>query len=397
MIFYGLLRRLCTAWCGDDAGALQNDLLTGEGGMVSAEPAERVRELARMATVNQEAHPDFVNLLRTGELRAIERAMAEIPVFAQRYQAYLEKFGDRCMNELKLESRTLWDDPLPLLRSIGQLAYHLPIAAANAKSKSDLRLQAEMRVIRALDGKPWRDRIFNWVLKHARNRVRDRENLRFERTRVFGRARQIFRELGRRLYAADLLDDPDDIFCLEVEEILGFAEGTATCTNLRGLAAVRKAEFVRFAQMAPPTERFATYGMVHQGNEFQSLKQAAMGGAGAGALAPSGQDGQCLQGTGCCPGVVRGRARVVTNPLEASLEPGDIVVAEHTDPSWILILPLAAGLLVERGSLLSHAAIVARELGIPAIVALAGVTRWLRDGDWVEFDGSTGVVHKLEE
>ena len=86
---------------------------------------------------------------------------------------------------------------------------------------------------------------------------------------------------------------------------------------------------------------------------------------------------------------------MVRNPLDAELAAGDIVVAEHTDPSWIMILPLAAGLVVERGSLLSHAAIVSRELGIPAVVGLAGAQSWVQDGEWIEVDGSTGVVRKL--
>jgi pyruvate,water dikinase len=60
-----------------------------------------------------------------------------------------------------------------------------------------------------------------------------------------------------------------------------------------------------------------------------------------------------------------------------------------------MLFPSAAGLIVERGSLLSHSAIVAREMGIPAIVSLEGVTRWLKDGDWVELDGGSGVVTKI--
>ena len=70
-------------------------------------------------------------------------------------------------------------------------------------------------------------------------------------------------------------------------------------------------------------------------------------------------------------------------------------MAERTDPGWIMLFPFASGLLIERGNLLSHSAIVAREMGIPAIVAIDGVTRWLHDGDAVEFDGASGVVRKL--
>jgi pyruvate,water dikinase len=86
---------------------------------------------------------------------------------------------------------------------------------------------------------------------------------------------------------------------------------------------------------------------------------------------------------------------LVRDPRSAVVRHGEIIVAERTDPGWIMIFPAASGLLVERGSLLSHSAIVARELGLPTIVSLAGVTAWLNDGDWVEMDGASGSVAKL--
>ena len=92
------------------------------------------------------------------------------------------------------------------------------------------------------------------------------------------------------------------------------------------------------------------------------------------------------------PCVVRGTVRVVKDPRKVHLDEPTILVAERTDPGWIIILPLARALLVERGSLLSHSAIVSRELGIPGIVSIPEVTSWLQDGDEVELDGSTGVV-----
>src|SRR5207237_1591403 len=109
----------------------------------------------------------------------------------------------------------------------------------------------------------------------------------------------------------------------------------------------------------------------------------------------AGPAGDRLQGLGCCPGVVRGPVRVVTDPRRATLNAGDILVAERTDPGWIMLFPSAAGVLVERGSLLSHSAIVSREMGIPSIVALTGVTRWLHDGDLVALEGRPGLVVRL--
>jgi pyruvate,water dikinase len=237
----------------------------------------------------------------------------------------------------------------------------------------------------AIRFRPLRRLLFGWVLRNARARVRDRENLRFERTRLFGRVRAIFVELGRKLHGLDLLADPRDVFYLEVNEILGFIDGTTSGTDLKGLVALRRAEFDRYRKDEPTADRFETRGIVHQGNSFRSREERAV----------AGVDGDRRQGIGCCPGVVRGPVRVITDPRNAVLRKGEILVAERTDPGWIMLFPSASGLLVERGSLLSHSAIVARELGIPAIVALAGVTRWLKDGDEVELDGGSGVVKKL--
>jgi pyruvate,water dikinase len=383
MMFYGVLRRLAGSWCGDREGALQNDLIAGEGGMVSAEPALRLRRLAALAA----ADPALLSTLTAGDRENIDRAIAAVPAFAREYLEYLEKFGERTVNELKLESATLHDDPLPLLRAVGALGVQLsnPAAAAAEDTGDRLRAEARAKVARALAGHPLRRLVFSWVLRHARTRVRDRENLRLERTRLFGRVRRIFLELGRRFQAVNLLDDPRDVLYLEVDELLAFVDGRATTADLRGLAAVRRAEFARYEREPAPDDRFETRGPLHHGHDFRR------------AAAVAAETGDERRGLGCSPGIVRGAVRVVVDPSTVDLQQRSILVAEHTDPGWIMIFPAALGVLVERGSLLSHAAIVSRELGIPAIVSIPGLTRWLRDGDVVEFDGSTGVVRRTTQ
>ncbi len=381
MVFYGLLRKSTAAWCGDTDGTLQNDLLCAEGGMISAEPAKRVRELASLVAGDAPA----VAVLCEGSLPAIERWMETAAEFRARYAAYLGKFGDRCLEELKLESLTLHDEPLTLLRSIGQFARRFGVAGlADAGTDAKLRARAESRVSQSLRGRPLRRLLFRWILRNTRDRVRDRENLRFERTRLFGRVRRIYVELGRRLHAAGRLAEPREVFHLTIEEVLGFVEGTVATTDLAGLAALRQREFAAYRQKPAPADRFATRGAVHLGNPFQAAQAAVP------------REGNALNGLGCCPGIVRARARVITDPRNAMIESGEILVAPRTDPGWIMLFPSAAGLLVEHGSLLSHSAIVAREMGIPAIVSIGGVTAWVRTGDWLEMDGSTGTVRKVD-
>jgi pyruvate,water dikinase len=343
-----------------------------------------MQRLAQLAVADRV----LLDRLATGTLDQILAGLDGQPAFADEYRGYLAKFGDRTVNELKLESITLHDDPLPLFRAVGALAGQIASAggaeATAAPSSGDrLRVKTRQRVAEALARRPFRRLAFQWVLRHARRRVRDRENLRLERTRLFGRVRRIFLELGRRLHALELLDDPRDVLYLEVDEVLAFVDGRSTCTDLRSLATLRKREFDGYEAGPPPDDRFETRGPVYQGHAFRRTHAVA---------AESGDE---RQGLGCCPGVVRGPVRIVTDPRTADLAHRAILVAEHTDPGWIMVFPSALGILVERGSLLSHAAIVARELGIPAIVSIPGVTRWLRDDDWVELDGSTGVVRRV--
>jgi pyruvate,water dikinase len=399
MIFYGALRALSTKWLGDGAGTLQNDLLVGEGEIVSAEPARRLQALAQIAAED----PGLVTVLVERPLGEIQAAFATTPNrrFMAEYDSYLAKFSDRCLDELKLESPTLADDPLMLLRTIGQLAQRQrasriitgsdPMASTEtsaARATDAIRAGAEARVATALRGHPLRRLIFGWVMRQARARVRHRENLRFERTRVFGRVRRIFIEAGKRLAGEGLLAGADDVFYLQVDEVLGVVEGTVTTASLAALADVRRREYDAYRTMAAPADRFETRGAVWVGNRFQA--SAATAASAGDALSEDER-----RGIGCCPGVIEGRAQVIRDPRGVSLAPGDILVAERTDPGWILLFPAAAAVVVERGSVLSHSAIVARELGLPAVVSLPGLTSWLATGDRISVDGSTGVVRRI--
>ncbi len=382
MIFFGALGKAIAKWCGDEVEHLQNDLIADEGGIISIEPVKRIAEIAELV---RRADASLIDrLCDDKDVCLLEWQLLADAETASRYRAYIEKFGDRCLEELKLESSTLADDPSPLLRTIGQTGRRQMSNGGIAKAFHP-RQEAEVKVAGALKNSPLKRLVFNWLLRNARGRVRDRENLRFERTRLFGRVRKIFVEAGRRLVNEGMLKSDRDIFYLTLDEIVGFVEGTGWDLNLITLTQTRAAAFDGFRNSPAPSERFETFGAVNIGNQFIATTKDDV---------TSGDS--VLKGTGCCPGVVRGAIRVIRDPRDAHLRNGEILVAERTDPGWIMLFPAAAGVLVERGSLLSHSAIVARELGIPAIVSIPKLTQRLSDGQIVEMNGSTGTVKVIE-
>jgi len=381
MIFFGVLGGLCGKWLGNKG--LANDLLCGQEGIISVEPARRMRQMAEVAAESD----SFVELLCEGEFPDIPAGIAGQPKFAKAFDDYLEEFGDRCLEELKLESPTLYDDPMPLLRGIGHMARRAkesPRIEKDASRDEDPREVAERFVNQKLGAWSLKGRVFRYVLRHAKARVRDRENLRFERTRVFGLVRRIFVALGERFYEAGALDNARDVFYLERDEIFGFVEGRATTTSLRELVALRKRIFAAYRESPAPPSRFETRGIV-----------CAVGVPLEEDVSDETSVDEERQGIGCCAGVVRGRVRVIEDPRCDQLLPGEILVAKTTDPGWVMLFSAAAGLLVERGSLLSHSAIVSREMGIPSIVSIDGITSWLNDGDVVEMNGTSGMIRRL--
>lgn len=367
MIAFGLTRRLAERWAGADGIALMNDALIGQGDIISAEPAQRIRALGELAA----GDPALMDALECGDTARI----AANPELAAGIDAYLSKFGDRCAEELKLESVPLWQDPAPLHAAIR--------AAALAPTSPPARPRDLRSTLRTLfGGRPIKRLLLHRLLTWTKARVRDRENLRFERTRVFGRARRVFLALGTQLHARALLDAPRDVFLLTLDEVLGAVEGSAVSHDLTSIAAMRRKMVDGEATTPDPADRLLINGMIGE-----RRRQTA--------LATPDRNVQARSGMGCSAGVVQGRARVVRDPRGATLVPGEILVARTTDPGWIALFANAAGIVVERGSPLSHSAIVARELGIPCVVGLVGATEWLADGDVIEIDGGAGGVSRV--
>ncbi|MES1157417.1 MAG: PEP/pyruvate-binding domain-containing protein [Alphaproteobacteria bacterium] len=369
MIAFGASRKALEKWAGAEGLALHADVMIGQGDIISAEPAQMIRAMgARIKG-------DDVLIARLASGDAV--AVATSPALQSAFDAYIARFGDRCTQELKLESLTLDEDASQVLMAIAAAARAAPAThAANDDGKA--RLNALFR------GKPLKHAAAAWLLRWAKDRVRDRENLRFERTRLFGRVRRIFRGIGAELAGAGALGAPRDVFYLTVDEALGAVEGVVVATDLGALAALRRAEDDASLARPDPPERFETHGAHLVGLAHLTARTTE-----------AINTEETRSGLGCCAGVVTARVRVVEDPRKEALAPGEILVARHTDPGWIAVFANAAGVIAERGSLLSHSAIVAREMGIPCVVALKGAASWLKTGDLVRLDGGAGRVERL--
>lgn len=375
MVAFGASRKAMDAWAGAEGMALHSDIMIGQGDIVSAEPARRIREMADLAR----GEPALIARLADGDVAAVRVHTGLGPLF----DAYIACFGDRCTEELKLESVTLHEDPRQLMAAVGAAARAEPrmTVAVEGKEAIDQRMRA------VFAGRPVKRRVAAGLTGWAKTRVRDRENLRFERTRLFGRVRRIVRASGRRLAEAGVLRAEGDVFLLTVEEWLGAVEGGVPDRGLKALVDVRRAEQAQDLARADPPERLTVRGGF------------LIGLAGTEAATTADEedaDGAARTGQPCCAGVVTARVRVIADPRVEALEAGEILVARHTDPGWIAVFANASGVIAERGSLLSHSAIVAREMGVPCVVALKGATGWLKTGDMVRLDGGTGRVEKME-
>ncbi|MBQ7189351.1 MAG: phosphoenolpyruvate synthase [Kiritimatiellae bacterium] len=368
MIAYGLLKKKLVQWGVDSAGTMQNDILVGVGNIISAEPMRRLAELAEIVRGDSALRARLEGSSDAEFLAALDGN----PAFAAAWRTYLKKFGSRCMGELKLETVTYDMDPTPLL---GMLRGYLSVPPPQPSKPPSPDLSA-------LKGHPLRRFLFNRLRAAARRYVSNRENLRFERTRLFAVVRRLMLAFGDRLVASGFLDARRDVFYLTFPEVLGYAGGCADAQGFREVVAARRAQFDAYAEMPPLPERFETRGGV----------PVSVGAAqSAGEEAPAG----CLSGIGCCRGTVRGWVRVIRDLSKAADVTGCILVAERTDPGWGPLFPLAKGVLVERGSVLSHAAILTRELGIPCVVGVKGLLAAVKDGEEVELDGAAGTVRVI--
>lgn len=390
MVCYGALERLLgRADPAGENGAVHTSLLKAIPDVVSGEPVHALWALSR-AIREDEA---LSRLFQTEDSEVILQALASEPRFAafqKMFGEYLECWGFRCSSELMLTAPSFQEDAGPLLemlRAYARLDGESPAEALARQAAEREALTA--RLTRQLAWRPAWGRLpfptcaqlLRLLLPWTHAAIRFRERARLKQALLYSRCRRIALAIGERLAARGLLHTRDDVFWLNVDELREISSGKAIDPRAtRELVETRAREHRALAATTPPDAFVLAEG--------ESLP--------AGSLDPAVAHDECatLAGISACGGRVTGRATVLRDATEAGrLARGDILVTRQTDPGWAPVFFLIAGLVIERGGMLSHGAIIAREFGIPCVVAVRGATQIIPDGSTITVDGDHGNVY----
>jgi pyruvate,water dikinase len=364
-----------------DAERLAQSLTSGIRDVESARPGIGIMHLAALAQREPEA--------RAAIERESTAGLDALPEGATRraLQAFLELYGDRAVREAELSTPRWREDPRPVLRMLRaalrtdgrEVEGTLARAKANAEDEM-ARLLPKLNIVEQT--------VLRHLVARAQRAARLRERMRAWVTRVLGMLREAALDADRRLLRRDRELDEDwrklalsgssiasvrSVFLLTIDEVVGALRSPRG--DLAPLVRARRGELARDqARPDPPVTFVGTPPPV--------------------VLPPSG--GDLMRGLPASAGVVEGRARVVLREDEMdTLLPGEVLVVHTTDVGWTPLFLVAAGVVTELGGPLSHAAVVAREFGVPSVVNVEGATRAIRTGDRLRVDGDRGVVERV--
>jgi pyruvate,water dikinase len=315
---------------------------------------------------------------------ALSRLDPDSAEFAEGFQAFLYEYGSRGPNEWESRSPSWETRPALALSAIDRMrgAPDSANPAGHHAERAAEREQASATLLAMVEADPATHGQLAAAIGCSKAWLPGRERTKTNNIRLIHEMRMTMREIGRRMVEAGGFDEIEDFgFVRKAEMPVLFGDPPAMLATVRE----RRAEYDRLAQLEPP---FVFVGRTDGPDTWPRRDAVAADVLGA---------DDVLAGLPGCPGQAEGIARVILDSNDPfALEPGDILVAPITDPSWTPLFVPAAGVVVDVGAPLSHAIIVSRELGIPCVISATGATRRIPNGARIRVDGSTGVVTVLE-
>jgi pyruvate,water dikinase len=299
---------------------------------------------------------------------------------------FIERYGMRGVAEIDM-GRPRWrEDPTPLfqaLKSYGRIGDDdRSPEAVFERGLASAHQAAEQLVTQLKSSRGGRAKAF--VARGFIRRLRElgglREGPKLAAVRSMSAGREAFLASGRDLVAAGTLEAADDVFFLRLGELEAIAAGKGGA--LQGVVKDRRKTYERERQ-----RRLVPRVMLSDGTAFYEGV----------ASQEEDEDADVFRGSPVSPGVAEGMVRVVLDPFDAHIEPGEILVCPATDPAWTPLFLPAGGLVMEVGGMMTHGSVVAREYGIPAVVGVSNATRRLKTGDRIKLDGSSGVIRRVAQ
>jgi pyruvate,water dikinase len=333
-----------------------------------------------------------------GEAMTVLQEAPEGQLFLAEVQHYLDRYGRRGQYAGGIHETSWIEEPTPVIKNLqcylSQAERDLEVAfKLQAAAREQAIEQARQKLRRR--PQPVQER-FEILLKAAQAAtfLHEEHNFWIDQRAQY-QVRRVIQEVGERFAAAGVITACDDIFYLTWDEIRTSVQ-TQPLPQRQALVQTRQAELARFSHIEPPALLGTAPLLEPPDDPFSRSFSKVAGGSPMSRPSATAPANGIVKGNGAAPGVAKGRARVIRTLAEANqLQPGDILVTEATMPPWTPYFTLVAAIVTDTGGILCHAAVVAREVGIPAVVGTRMGTVIIPDGQLVEVDGSSGVVRLL--
>ena len=372
MIYHGILKARLGRWLGNDKGST-TDFIGALHDVISARQANILSEIAQFINRDKKAE----RLMQSHKYQELDEYLLSSDV-GKAIKEYRDKFLHRFAEDQKIEAKNQLTSLSGFYKLIGS---YQKLNNNDVQKRQAKALEAERRrsdgIIQQISYP--RKLFYILLLKRLKHHLRIREHNRLLRGKAYAYLRSLFIEIGIVLKGEGLINEPSDVYFLDIEEIFRLVNATGYSDDIKLIIESRKKQYKSYKNLKAPS-RFITTGII-DGLPFS----------------PSSKDNitrktlDYLEGTISSPGTIEGKVIVLDKPVIPK-EPFDILVVSHTDPGWTPLIALSRGLIIEHGGILSHAAIVTRELGIPSIIGVENATAILKSGMKVRINTAKSAV-----
>lgn len=388
MLTHGLLNRFVSKMNISKDSGLANGLIQGIPNLVSNRPLVDLWEL-RSFIYQDQKYQSLFSMESSQIWQRLNKDTYYTPL-KEKIETYLKLWGYRCPEELTFFSKNYIEDPEIFIQ---MLKNYVNTDQEDPKELMDIK-GSERQVLIAETSKKISQKyrhniiksllypiVLKVVVKATMFSISCRERVRLKQAQMYYTFKSICLKIAEHLVKKEILKVKEDIFYLEYQEITRLTSGEeADKEYTYKLIELRKQSM---AATGTTPDNFISF-QEDLGAFYQDQDSVLS------------DSSKALKGLPACHGLHTGPVVVVKDIGQIDkIKKGDILVTRQTDPGWISVFPMVSAIIVERGGVLSHSAIVAREFGIPAVVGVYGVTNLLKDGQQVEVNGNTGEIKCL--